>query len=54
MALSDEELVAVSDGVWSAWADAGSPEPVPVIEARALRAVAEAALAEFAREVMEQ
>lgn len=52
MALTDEELVAIADAVWSEWEDGTDQVTIPEVNARALRAVAEAAVADFAEELM--
>lgn len=52
MALTDAELSAVWDRVWSEWEDSTKPDPIPAVEARALRAVADAAVQAFAEELM--
>ena len=52
MALSDAELDAIHEAVWREWEEADKPEAIPPVRARALRAVADAAVADFAQEVM--
>ena len=52
MALSDEDLDAVADAVWRSWEDGDGRETVPQVWARVLRAVADAAVADFAEELM--
>jgi hypothetical protein len=52
VALSDAELVAVADAVWREWEDGDGRETIPEVEARALRAVADAAVADFSEELM--
>jgi len=52
VALSDDELVAVSDAVWRSWEDGDGRETIPEVERRMLRAVADAAVADFAEELM--
>lgn len=51
MALSDAELWAVWDGVWESLET--DPRTIREVETLAIRAVADAAVAEFCREVME-
>lgn len=52
MALSDADLRTAWDQVWGEWEDSTKPDPIPAVEARALRAVADAAVADFSEELM--
>ena len=44
--------MAVADAVWREWEDGDGRETIREVEARALRAVADAAVQDFAAELM--
>lgn len=52
MALSDEDLATAADAVWKDWEDGDGRETLPEVWARVLRAVADAAVADFTEELM--